>query len=176
MLIDKSSPQGTSPEAYLSLLQTVGRILADAPSLEDALDRIIRAVCATLHWDYGARWQEDEQTHLFACTQMWHAPFLDNTAFVEMIRSTSFMPGPEGLLRTVLKTRQPFLVEDTSAAPGLRRAQAAMEAGLRSAFAFPLLSLTSERRNSTKIRLPLRSYSRISPCHSPFSAVTSRDP
>jgi diguanylate cyclase (GGDEF)-like protein/PAS domain S-box-containing protein len=50
------------------------------------------------------------------------------------------MPGPEGLLRTVLKTRQPFLVEDTSSAPGLRRAQAAMEAGLRSAFAFPLLA------------------------------------
>jgi diguanylate cyclase (GGDEF)-like protein/PAS domain S-box-containing protein len=140
MLIDVSSPQGNSPEAYLSLLQTVGRILADAPSLEDALDRIIRAICATLHWDYGARWQEDEQTHLFACTQMWHAPFLDNTAFVEMIRSTSFMPGPGSLLRTVLKTRQPFLVEDTSAAPGLRRAQAAMEAGLRSAIAFPLLA------------------------------------
>ncbi len=140
MLIDDSSPQGGSPEVHLSLLQSVGRILAEAPLPEDAVDRIIRTVCETLHWDYGARWRKDEQTHHVACTQIWHAPFLDRTEFIEMTRGMSLPPGPGGLVRIVLGTRQPFLIEDTSTAPGLRRAQAAMDAGLRCAFAFPLLA------------------------------------
>ena len=140
MLIDEHSPQDDRSDRHLSLLQAVSGILADAPSLDDALERVIRAFCATLNWDYGARWQEDEQTHHVACAQMWYAPFLDNTQFVEMTRSTSFLPGRGGLVRTVLKSRQPLLIEDTASAPGLRRAQAAVDAGLRSAFAFPLLA------------------------------------
>ncbi|HWH49068.1 MAG TPA: EAL domain-containing protein [Burkholderiales bacterium] len=139
MLIDDSSPQG-QPDAQLSLLQAVLRALADSRSPEDALELVIRAVCDLLRWDYGARWREDEQTHHVACTQMWHAAFLANSEFVEMTRSTSFLPGPGGLVRTALKTRQPYLVEDISAVPGLQRAQAAVAAGLRSAFAFPLLA------------------------------------
>jgi diguanylate cyclase (GGDEF)-like protein/PAS domain S-box-containing protein len=137
---EESSTQGHGPDAHLKLLQAVLQALADAAAPEQALDRVIDAVCATLHWDYGARWRQDEQTHDVTCTQMWHAPFLENSEFVAMTRGTSFVPGPGGLVRTALKTRQPFLVEDTSAAPGLRRAQAAVAAGLRSAFAFPLLA------------------------------------
>lgn len=140
MLIDKSNPQGPGPETHLSLLQTVGRALADAPSQEEALERVIRAVCAALQWDYGAGWREDEQTHQLACTQTWHAPFLEKSEFVAMTRSASFMPGPDDLVRTVLKSRQPYLVENLPGAPGLRRAQSALDAGLHSAFAFPLLA------------------------------------
>jgi len=140
MLIDESSFQGGSPEAHLSLLQKVGRILAEPSSPEEAMDRIIRAVCTTLHWDYGARWQEDEQTHRIGCLQECHADFLDNTEFVEMTRGASIQPGPGDLVRTVLETRQPYLIEDTSAARDLLRVQAAARAGLRSAFACPLLA------------------------------------
>ncbi|MGQ0578231.1 MAG: EAL domain-containing protein [Betaproteobacteria bacterium] len=140
MLIDESTAQGDGPEMHLSLLQTVGRVLADAPLPEDALDRIIRAVCTVLHWDFGARWREDEPTHELICTQQWHAPFLDNTAFVEMVRGTSALPHSGDPVRTVLRTGQPCMLEDMPAASASARAQAAVQVGLRSAFAFPLLA------------------------------------
>ena len=129
----------TQSDAHLALLQEAGRVLAQASSEQDALAMILERACAALHWEYGACWKEDEQTHHIVCTQIWHEPELAGSEFVQFTRRTSFEPSVGGLIRATLKMRRPFLAEDISAMPGFRRAPAAIAAGLRSAFAFPLL-------------------------------------
>jgi diguanylate cyclase (GGDEF)-like protein/PAS domain S-box-containing protein len=124
----------------LDVLQDVGRILAEAADGHDVLTKIVECICASLHWDYGACWHEDEQTHHVACTQMWHEPALAGSAFVDIVRNSTFEPGAGGLIRTALSNRKPYFVENVAAVPGLRRAAVAVAAGLHSAFAFPLLA------------------------------------
>jgi diguanylate cyclase (GGDEF)-like protein/PAS domain S-box-containing protein len=126
--------------ALLNLLQDIGSLLEHAPSEHDALTRIVERICACLRCEYGACWNEDEQTHELVCTQIWHEPALTGSAFVELTLNTSYIPGVGGLIRTTLSSRKPYAVEDISTVPGLRRAPAALAAGLRSAFAFPLLA------------------------------------
>ena len=137
---DNMQPGIGRPDPHLALLQDIGRVLAHTASTHDALAMIVERICACLQWEYGACWNEDEQTHHVTCTQIWHEPALAGSAFVELSRNTSFEPGVGGLIRTTLKSRMPFAVEDISALPGLRRAPTALAAGLRSAFAFPLLA------------------------------------
>jgi diguanylate cyclase (GGDEF)-like protein/PAS domain S-box-containing protein len=127
-------------DIHLSLLKEVGHLLAHASAGEDTLALVVARICAELNWDYGACWKEDEQTHHVACTKMWCDPTLAESEFVRSSRSESFRPGAGGLIRTALSSRQPLLVEDISAMPGLRRGPAALAAGLRSACAFPLIT------------------------------------
>src|SRR5258706_10364253 len=132
-------PHFERPEPHLAVLQDVGRILANAASGDAALAQIVECLCTALHWEYGACWNEDEQTRHVVCTQIWHQPALADSEFIELTRNASFEPGAGGLIRSTLESRGPFAVEDISALPGMRRAPAALAAGLRSAFAFPLV-------------------------------------
>jgi diguanylate cyclase (GGDEF)-like protein/PAS domain S-box-containing protein len=133
-------PPSRLPGSHLEVLEEAGRILAGAAVSEsDALAGIVECLCTVLHWQYGACWNKDEQTHHVVCTQIWHEPALAGSEFIELTRNTSFAPGVGGLIRTTFTNRKPFAVEDISALPGLRRAPAALATGLRSAFAFPLM-------------------------------------
>ena len=132
--------QHNAPDIYLALLNAVGQAIASNLPVTRVLDKVIAVFCSTLQFDYGAYWREDEQTHETSCIQNWHAPFLDNSAFIEMGRGVSYVPGPGGLIRTALKSREPLLVENIAEAPGFRRGDAAARAGLRSALAFPLVA------------------------------------
>jgi diguanylate cyclase (GGDEF)-like protein/PAS domain S-box-containing protein len=126
-------------DPHLALLKDLGRVLAEATSEHDALSLIVERICTGLHWEYGACWKEDEQTHHITCTQIWHEPALAGSEFVQFSRNTSFEPSTGGLIRTTLEIRRPFLAKDISTLTGFRRAPAALAAGLRSAFAFPLV-------------------------------------
>jgi diguanylate cyclase (GGDEF)-like protein/PAS domain S-box-containing protein len=138
--VDSAHAAYAAPDAYLALTHAVSQAIAADQGLLPTLERIIALFRSTLQFDYGAFWREDEQTHVTSCVLARHADFLDKSAFVEMSCSMSFMPGPGGLIRSVLKSREPLLVEDLRAAPGLRRAEAAARAGLKAALAFPLLA------------------------------------
>jgi diguanylate cyclase (GGDEF)-like protein/PAS domain S-box-containing protein len=138
--VEDRLPPHDAPDSYLALIHAVGQAVASDLAISQTLDRIISVFCSTLQFDYGAFWREDEQTHQVSCAQCWHAPFLAGSAFIETSRGVSFMPGPAGLIRTALKTREPLLVENIADAPGLRRGEAATRAGLRSAIAFPLIA------------------------------------
>ena len=138
--MEGQAPPHSAPDIYLALMHAVGQAIASDLTEPQALEKIIAAFCSELQFDYGAHWREDEQTHQTACAQCWHAPFLANTAFIEMSRSATFMPSPGGLIRTTLRTREPMLVENIFEAPGMGRGEAATRAGLRSALAFPLVA------------------------------------
>ena len=127
-------------DSYLALLQDIGRMLAQATSEHATLTMIVERICACLQCEFGACWKEDEQTHHVACTQIWHEPALAGSEFVKLTLSASFAPSVGGLIRSTLNSRKPLSVEDIATFPGLRRAPTALAAGLRSAFAFPLVT------------------------------------
>ena len=39
--------------------------------MSDAMPEIIRAVCETMGWDYGARWQYRENDSYYSCAELW---------------------------------------------------------------------------------------------------------
>jgi len=127
-------------DSYLALLQDIGHMLAQATSEHATLTMIVERICACLQCEFGACWKEDEQTHHVACTQIWHEPALAGSEFVKLTLSASFAPGVGGLIRSTLNSGKPFSVADIATLPGLRRAPAALASGLRSAFAFPLVT------------------------------------
>src|SRR4051812_25229039 len=141
----KEDPSGipdsglASAGPHLALLDDIAQVLAHASSEQIALSTILQRICTALGWQYGACWNQDEQTGHLTCKHLWHERPLASSAFVELSRRTSFEPGAGGLIRTALKTRVPLAVTDIRTLPGLRRASAALAAGLNSAFAFPLL-------------------------------------
>ena len=141
----KEQPSGAlesgpaSAGSHLALLDDIAQLLSHAPSEHIALNTVLQRICTSLGWQYGACWNQDEQSGHVSCSHLWHEPNLAASAFVEISRRTSFEPGAGGLIRTALKTRSPLIVTDIRTLAGLRRASAALAAGLHSAFAFPLL-------------------------------------
>ncbi len=135
----KAAPAAKRP-SHLEVLQEASRILAD-PAARDgnAVAAILAYVCRALDWQYGACWNEDEQTQQLHCTELSHEPALAGSEFIALARSAAFRPGTTGLIRNTLKSGRPCFVADISTLSGMQRAPAALAAGLRSAFAFALM-------------------------------------
>src|SRR6185436_15902931 len=114
----KEDPSGTLDSGltdvgpHLALLDDIAQLLAHASSEQIALGTILQRICKDLGWNYGAWWNQDEQTGHVACKHLWHERSLAASAFVELSRRMSFEPGAGGLIRTVLKTRAPLAVAD----------------------------------------------------------------
>ena len=56
---ENMQPRIARSNPHLALLQDIGRVLARAPSENDALTMIVERIRASLQWEYGACWHED---------------------------------------------------------------------------------------------------------------------
>jgi two-component system, cell cycle sensor histidine kinase and response regulator CckA len=123
-------------ERRLEAEHAVTRILAESHTLEEAAPRLLAAIGERLGWDTGAFWIDDPDSDLLQPVGTWHsddrfAPFAAATARARFTRST-------GLPGRVLQSGEPQWIRDVTADPDFPRARAAADAGLRSAFAFPV--------------------------------------
>jgi len=116
----------------------ITRALAEAATLEEAAPRIVGAVCTSLAWDLGAVWEVDREGEAIRCVDLWRTPGVDASAFEELTRSRSFTRGV-GLPGRVWADASPHWIPDVVGDSNFPRAQAAAEAGLHGAFAFPIL-------------------------------------
>lgn len=118
----------------------VTRALAEAPTIEEAMPRVIQSLCESLGYAYGARWLHNARENVLRSTESW---CVDDPAVEEFRRmSTSRIetPGvPGGLNRRVWATGEPVWLSDVAQETTLQRREPALHAGLRSAFAFPIL-------------------------------------
>jgi diguanylate cyclase (GGDEF)-like protein/PAS domain S-box-containing protein len=134
-------------EAVRAALRTeiehqVTGILAAASEVDDAARRVIETVCSRLGWDCGAWWQVDDDGSTMRCSQTWGrsrevAAFLATTQRASTQSQEDSDEAP-GLVRSVWLQRRPVWIRDVAAERGFHRAVAAADAGLRSAFAFPV--------------------------------------
>jgi PAS domain S-box-containing protein len=116
----------------------ITRALAEADTLEEASARIVRAVCECLGWDLGGVWEVNREQGIMRSVAMWRRPGLEAASFEELTRSLAFTRGL-GLPGRVWADGRPHWIPDVVDDANFPRAQAALEAGLHGAFAFPIL-------------------------------------
>jgi PAS domain S-box-containing protein len=115
----------------------VSKVLAAAEDLDSALAQIIASICLNLGWELGAYWQYASNQPVLRCTHISAAEESLGT-FIAAARENEMLPG-EGLPGRVFSTSEPFWIPDLQNDENFARCAAAQEAGLQSAFAFPVL-------------------------------------
>lgn len=124
----------------LPLLQTqctVSKVLASAEELQSALPSIIASVCINLGWELGAFWQYAATRPVLMCTNISAADESLGRMIAES-RKNELLAG-EGLPGRVFASSQPEWIADINEDKNFLNGSAAAQAGLRSAFAFPVL-------------------------------------
>jgi PAS domain S-box-containing protein len=124
-------------EQRIAVVHAVTRILAEAPTIKEAVPEIIRTICEGLGWEAGAVWELDPTVQAMRCLDVWHVPAVDLTEFEAMTRATP-MPRNIGLPGRVWGSGEPAWIVDATKDPNFPRAVVADQAGLHGAFAFPI--------------------------------------
>jgi len=135
-----ASQRETASGNILSLLRTqfaVSEVLASADDLQAALPSIIAAICINLEWELGAFWQYATTRPVLVCTNISAADEALGR-FIAESRKNELMAG-EGLPGRVFASSEPEWIVDIRS-EDFSGASAAVQAGLQSAFAFPVLA------------------------------------
>src|SRR5918999_1930468 len=120
------------PALLLRTEHAVARVLAEAAGEASAYPRLLEAIGDALGWEVGALWNAVDGVAL-RCVETWRAP----EPFVRASRDLVLALG-EGLPGRVWASGEPAWIADLSADSNLPRAPSAAEAGLRTAFCFPI--------------------------------------
>ncbi|HEY2599283.1 MAG TPA: ATP-binding protein [Candidatus Dormibacteraeota bacterium] len=120
-------------------LVAVRHTIVSATTWEQAAPQLLGALCAHLDWDLAQYWAVDTDLQALRLRQAWHR---DGAAFEEFhnqSRRLSIASG-DGLLGRVWQSGIPAAQEDMSVATDYDRVAVALQAGLRSAVAFPVIT------------------------------------
>jgi PAS domain S-box-containing protein len=115
----------------------VTQILAEATTLDEALPKLLAALCQGMNWEVGELWQPVGD-HLHR-TSVWHRDTRALAEFAAVKQFITFEPG-RGIPGQVWKTGEPIWVQDVVTDSRFFYPDIAVQAGLRSAIAFPLSS------------------------------------
>lgn len=121
--------------ARLAAQYEVTRALAEVSDFDEAVPRILRAVCDASGWEAGALWALDREAAVLRFVESWSAPGIDAREFV-LARGSEFARG-EALPGRVWERGEALWVEDLAGNGRFPRAAAAAREGLHGAFAFP---------------------------------------
>jgi PAS domain S-box-containing protein len=117
----------------------VTRLLAESDTLAEAIRGIIQAMCEQMGWVCGARWSLEEDGKSLRCVENWAVPDPAIAAFLAASRSVKYVSADSGLVRRVAATGKPVWIADVTEQKDFLRRALAAEAGLRGAFAVPIL-------------------------------------
>jgi PAS domain S-box-containing protein len=115
----------------------VTRVLAESATLDEATPRILRALCESAGWDFGAIWERDRAARMIRCVDLWRRPGVSCDEFEAVTREAVFAPNV-GLPGEVWASGQPLLVADVTQGPNFPRTVAAKNCGLHAGFGIPI--------------------------------------
>ena len=124
-------------EQRLATEVAVARVLAEQPTLEGALPRVLEAVCRTGDWDWAAAWTVEEGRGVLRCAETWHRPELPASEFDRISRGMT-LPPAVGLPGRVWASGRPAWVTDVLSDDNFPRRMAAERLGLHGALCFPV--------------------------------------
>ena len=116
---------------------SVASLLAGSLSLPETAPQVIQAIAASGEWIFGAIWTHDDADGALRCEVWWHGTGDGLAHFAEASRTLT-LAGSTGLPGRVRSSRQPTWIADVSQDSNFTRKDAAIDAQLRGAFAFPL--------------------------------------
>jgi signal transduction histidine kinase/integral membrane sensor domain MASE1/ActR/RegA family two-component response regulator len=114
------------------------RILADSKALDDAISRLLEAICRNLDWDVGCMWTVCPGDAELGLVQHWHEPARQAPAFETASRNRRFVRGV-GLPGRVWATGKPLWLANVIDDTNFPRVAAAAREGLRGAFGVPII-------------------------------------
>jgi PAS domain S-box-containing protein len=116
----------------------VTRVLNEATNVQDAVNGVLRAVCEELGWDIGFFWTVNHHSKRLECHACWHRPDAPMVEFEAASRSRTLQSG-EGIPGRVWSSARPVWIPDVSRETNFPRLSASAQAGLRGAFAYPVV-------------------------------------
>ncbi len=129
--------QARRSEQRLLAQYAVTSILAEAPTLKDAAQEILRVIGVNLHWELGLFWSVEEVAETLRFVDLWHTPSVNAAEFIHDSRDHTF-PRGVGLAGRVWAEGKSIWIPDIGADPTFRRAEPAAKLGLHGAVAFPV--------------------------------------
>ncbi|WP_414584071.1 adenylate/guanylate cyclase domain-containing protein [Scytonema sp. PCC 10023] len=147
----------------------ISRILSESQSIKQAIPKILQAICENLGWDLGELWTSNQYIEasvqrcsfnpVLRCVEIWSSRTFAAREFKAITWQTTYTPSV-GLPGQIWVTRSPVWMSHIShhtnierlgkeqgadgrcfkEAASERRSQAAVEAGLHTAFGFPILA------------------------------------
>lgn len=125
-------------EQRLALQYAITRILSRSIDFVEGTHEILQTVCESLGWQVGVLWAVEHQGEVLRCVDLWHRPAMELDGFESASRTRTFTRGV-GLPGRIWESGKPAWIPDVTRDPNLPRAALAAQAGLRSAFGFPIL-------------------------------------
>ena len=127
-------------ERRLAVQYAAIAVLAQAHELEEAMRKILEAVCESLDWEVGAMWKIESGSKKAECVEIWHSPKAPQLeAFAQQMRRSVIYRG-EGLPGRVWESGEPMWLEDVVRDRRFSLAEQAAAAGLHATFVFPIRS------------------------------------
>jgi diguanylate cyclase (GGDEF)-like protein/PAS domain S-box-containing protein len=128
-------------ERRQAMEHAVTRALSEASTLSEAMTRVLETIGTHLGWQYGARWQWDAEHTLLRRRETWAVDTPEIREFDAGMAQMDVQPRKDGagLVSRAFKTRKPMWIADIAKSGAFKRQRIALDAGLRSAFAFPLM-------------------------------------
>jgi PAS domain S-box-containing protein len=140
MLVQETDASGRKRlEGLRDGLVAVRHTIVSATTWEQAAPQLLGGLCAHLDWDVAQYWAVDSELQALRMRHAWHRDGVALEEFHSQSRRLSIASG-EGLLGRVWQSGVPSAQDDLSAATDYDRAAAALQAGLRSAIAFPVMN------------------------------------
>lgn len=118
---------------------TVASLLAGSLSIDEVGPRIIEAIAAVGDWTAGSLWMWNDGDAVLKCSITWHRASPGLKEFADATRAIQLQAG-QGVPGQVATIRKPVWIQDLASDPHFTRATPAAAAGLRGAFAFPLMA------------------------------------
>jgi PAS domain S-box-containing protein len=111
---------GTVQERRSRVQYDVSRVMAEAESMDDALERILRSIGEDLGWDLGVLWSVNRVRSVLRATAFWSAPGIDAANFESVTREMTLSRGGGPAGRVWLEARPfwiPSFVTDSDYSP-----------------------------------------------------------
>jgi PAS domain S-box-containing protein len=124
-------------ETMHAIQVAVGLALEESVSLNEAVPKIIRAMCELQGWALGSLWLVDAPQKALRCDALWHQSGLFAEEFSRLYRTLVLQSGM-GLAGQVWKTGEVILCSDIQREEMFPALQAARQAELHGGVAFPI--------------------------------------
>lgn len=126
-------------EQRLAVQYAITSVLAESPTLDAALPRLLQTIGERFHWDFGVAWLLDHDEQVLRCSSVWQSSAIDASSFRDTCGVSTLLPG-EGLPGRVWTVAEPVAVPNLQRALSFPRVFVA--AGLNGALGIPILNDT----------------------------------
>jgi len=121
-----------------AMVHAVTNALAESESIDQAMPRVIRAICETTGWTYGASWSWNTRDGMLVRTHFWSAREMQFDPEDRLLWEKMVYTAQGSFLSVAWQERRTVWITDVAQLPGFRRAPSCRKLGLGNGYVFPI--------------------------------------